>query len=121
MPNSTTKLGRAGRLVRNISVVLLSPILFLAGLEGILRLADFGDPAEFWVPMEGREAVQTNHFFGRRFFPAAAARTPEPARIDIPKPEVVDRIFVVGGSAAMGFPEPGFSFGIILAILLEAR
>ena len=90
----------------------------MAGLEGILRLAYFGDPAEFWVPVEGREAVQTNHFFGRRFFPAAAARTPEPARIDIPKPEVVYRIFVVGGSAAMGLPEPGFSFGIILEILL---
>jgi len=109
------------RILRNAAIVTASPLLFLALLEGGLRLGGYGAPGEFWVPVPGADAVQTNRFFGRRFFPAAVARTPDPIRLSDPKPDGVYRIFMVGGSAAMGFPEPAFSFARLLEVLLEAR
>lgn len=90
-------------------------------LEGGLRLTGFGRPAGFWTSVAGADAVQTNRYFGLRFFPAALARAPEPIRLEDPKPPGVYRIFVVGGSAAMGFPEPAFSVARILEVLLEER
>ncbi|MCB1022206.1 MAG: tetratricopeptide repeat protein [Acidobacteria bacterium] len=111
------KLGRGGRL----AIALAVPFVFLALSEAGLRLAGYGRPAELWVSVPGSRDVQTNRAFGRRFFPAGLARTPEPIRLAVPKPAGVYRIFVVGGSAAMGFPEPAFSFGRVLEVLLEER
>lgn len=109
------------RRLRNAAVVVAAPLLFLGLLEGGLRLAGYGRAASFWVPVPGASAVQANRYFGRRFFPTALARAPEPIRLSDPKPPGVYRIFVVGGSAAMGFPEPAFSFARLLEVLLEER
>jgi len=95
------------------------PLVFLALLEGGLELAGVGQPAAFFV--EGSESgfVETNQFFGRRFFPAAIARTPEVERLRNAKDPGTYRIFVLGGSAAMGFPEPAFGVGRVLEALLQ--
>ena len=95
--------------------------MFLAILEGGLALAGYGRNTDFWIPVAHSADVRTNASFGRSFFPPGLARAPEPTRLATPKKPGVYRIFVIGGSAAMGFPEPAFSFARILETLLETR
>ena len=99
----------------------LAPLLALTLLESGLRLGGYGYPAAFFVPVAGQAAVATNPRFGWRFFPPAVARSPVIDRLADPKPAGVYRVFVLGGSAAMGTPEPAFGFGRALEVLLEER
>jgi tetratricopeptide (TPR) repeat protein len=99
----------------------LAPALFLGLVELGLRAAGSGHPAGFFVPVPGQAAEMTNPRFGWRFFPKAIARSPVPGRLPRPRPSGSYRIFVLGGSAAMGTPEPAFAFGRVLEVLLEER
>ncbi len=99
----------------------LVPLLLLTLVELGLRLVGSGYPAGFFVPVAGQPAKMTNHRFGWRFFPPAIARSPVAGRLADRKPGRSYRIFVLGGSAAMGTPESAFGFGRVLEILLEER
>ena len=95
------------------------PALILALLETSLRISGGGRPAAFFVQASERGFIRTNQFFGRRFFPASIARTPEVERFPSVKAPGTYRVFVLGGSAAMGFPEPAFGVARVLETLLE--
>ncbi len=110
--------GRRLWLFRIASVIVL-PVVILALLETGLRIADVGHPAAFFVKAAERGFIQTNQFFGRRFFPASIARTPEVERFPSVKDPGTYRVFILGGSAAMGFPEPAFGVARVLESLLE--
>jgi tetratricopeptide (TPR) repeat protein len=97
----------------------LIPVTFFLILECTLRLVGFGYPTDFFVDAPRPGAVMTNQKFGWRFFPRRLARAPVPAVIQKVAGEDVYRIVVIGGSAARGTPEPAFSFGRILEVLLE--
>ncbi len=102
-----------------VAALVAAPAVFLLVLEGGLRLGGFGRPTTFFVETAEPGTVVTNQFFGHRFFPASIARTPEIERFRRAKPEGTYRIFVLGGSAAMGFPEPAFGVGRVLEALLR--
>jgi tetratricopeptide (TPR) repeat protein len=102
------------RLLLTAICATVLPVLLL---EATLRLVGYGYPPGFFVPIPG--AWSTNQFFGRRFFPVLLARTPVVERLTPAKPPGTYRIFVLGESAAMGFPEPGFSFGRQLEAMLR--
>jgi len=104
---------------RRLATVWLAAVLPLVMLEIGLRVTGYGFPSSFFVPLPGGKAYTTNQMFGRRFFAAHLARTPVPDRIAWPKPSGTYRIFILGESAAMGFPEPGFSFGRHLEMMLR--
>lgn len=97
------------------------PLALLVLVEIGLRLAGLGDPTGFLLAAPGRSAVVTNQKFGWRFFPPAIARTPQVFEIVRPKPAGVFRIAVLGSSAALGTPEPGFGLARRLEMLLEER
>jgi tetratricopeptide (TPR) repeat protein len=99
----------------------LIPLAILAGLEMTLRVVDVGYPTSFFVPLEGQSAETTNHRFGHRFFPPAIARRPVAQRLPAAKPKGSYRIYVLGGSAAMGTPEPAFGLARVLEVILEER
>lgn len=101
-------------LFRGLALALL-PLALLLG-EGAMRLAGMGYDTSFLVdgPKEG--VAVSHHRFAWTFFPPALARQPIPFEI-APKAPGSRRIFVLGGSAAQGVPEPGFS----VARLLQAR
>ena len=105
--------------MRRAAIAMLAAVLPAALLEIGLRLAGYGYPASFFVPIPEAAAYTTNQMFGRRFFPVLLARTPVPERIAAPKPAGTLRILILGESAAMGFPEPGFSFGRHLEMMLR--
>jgi len=78
-------------------LVLASPLVFLGLVELGARAARVGYPASFLL-----DSV-TNEKFGWRFFPRRIARTPVPFVVQGQR-----RVFVLGESAAMGFPDPAF-------------
>ncbi|MBN1669547.1 MAG: tetratricopeptide repeat protein [Kiritimatiellae bacterium] len=113
---------RRKRIAR-IGLALLAPILLLAAVEGLLRLFGYGYPTAFFLEqrLEGRTVCTDNPKFGWRFFPRALARKSRPLQFAAEKPPGACRLFVLGGSAAMGDPEPSFGFARMLAKLLQAR
>jgi tetratricopeptide (TPR) repeat protein len=110
------------RLFRWTAAVVL-PLLFLLGVELVLRLIGSGYPTHFFVPAgSGSPGIfEENQKFGWRFFPRRLARAPDPLRLWEAKPANTRRIFIFGESAALGDPEPAYGFSRILRELLEAR
>ncbi|MBT3603236.1 MAG: tetratricopeptide repeat protein [Candidatus Latescibacteria bacterium] len=86
-----------------------------------LRLLDVGFPTDFLVESHLPNRVRSNQKFAWRFFPPQIARKPVLFTIQSPKPKGVYRIFVLGGSAAVGVPQPAFNFSRILETMLEAQ
>lgn len=107
-----------------LTAVVLVPLLLLGLLEAGLRLVGYGEPTGFFVPLDGvsedgPDAVTTNSRFGRRFFPPEIARSPVVSRMARDKPDGTFRVFVLGGSAALGTPESAFGVGRVLEAMLR--
>lgn len=103
------------------AAAILVPALFLGLLEGGLRIFGYGHPTEFFVKVDGRDTYTTNQRFGWRFFSPAISRNPAVCEFPTEKPNGTYRIFVLGGSAAMGTPQTAFSFGRMLEAMLQDR
>lgn len=101
----------------------LTPCLFLLLLEGGLRLAGYGYPSSCFLKKEaeGREFFIENEKFELRFFPPALLRIPSSYTIPDHKDSSAYRIFVIGSSAAAGFPKPAYGFSRILEVMLKAK
>jgi tetratricopeptide (TPR) repeat protein len=99
------------------------PLVFLALLEGGLRLAGYGYPTGYFLKAEvaGKPVWIENQDFTRRFFPPGLARTPLPLVLPREKAPGTTRVFIFGESAAMGDPAPAFGFGRQLEVMLQAR
>src|SRR6266545_2387681 len=110
---------RFGRLMLLCAIAVGAGALPVVLLEIGLRILGYGYDGRFFVPLPGGPFHTANQRFGRRFFPPQLARTPAPERFLQPKPAGTYRIFILGESAAMGFPEPGFSFGRHLEMMLR--
>ncbi len=97
------------------------PAAFFLLLELALRLFGYGYATGFFAAVPGSSDVTCNQRFAWRFFPPTGSKAPLPFRIAGKKPPRTIRIFVFGGSAAMGSPEPAFSFSRILRAMLIDR
>lgn len=116
------KTGR--RWVFPLATAVLVPALLLGALELGLRAAGYGFSPRLFIPIEGLSegaapAWTTNPHYGWRFFPPAVARNPQVCSLPRQKGEGTVRIFVLGGSAAMGTPMAAFGFGRLLQGMLE--
>ena len=98
---------------------MLAPMLFVALLELALRLCGSGYPTGFFVWVAGDDAFVANERFAHRFAPPLTAPEPLPITLKADKPAGVFRIFVFGESAALGVPDPAFSFTRILEVMLR--
>ena len=113
-------LSRRRKWLFRLTAMIVAPVLFFAVLEAGLRLGGYGYPTAFFVGPDADGIYTPNPRFGWRFFPRAIARKPEPCFISA-KPAGAVRIFVLGSSAAQGVPNPSFSFGRILEVMLRER
>jgi tetratricopeptide (TPR) repeat protein len=113
-------ISRRRKWLFRLGTAIFAPLLFLALLEGGLRLGGYGNPTSFFLGPQPDGAYTTNPRFGQRFFPPALARSPVPSFINT-KPSSTIRIFVLGSSAAQGVPNPSYSFGRILDVMLQDR
>ncbi len=99
------------------------PLAILSGVEAGLRLCGFGYPTSFFLSDEvmGRPAWVNNWQFGRRFFPPEGDRKSHPLVMPRQKPVGTIRVFVLGESAALGYPAPEYGFSRMLEVLLSDR
>ena len=109
-------------LFRFLAVILV-PACALGLLEISLRLFGYGHPTSYFLRqrLNDREMLTSNPWFGLRFFPPALARSPVPVVAPLQKEAGVYRVFVFGESAAMGDPQPAYSAGRMLQVLLQER
>ncbi len=109
----------AFRLTAAVGVPLLVLIVAEVGLRGV----GYGYPpgAILEIKKDGRTYACDNSRFGWRFFPRHLAREASPYIFAKAKPDDTCRIFVLGESAAMGVPEPAFSFARMLHVMLADR
>src|SRR5262249_57841850 len=91
-----------------------------------LRLGGFGEPTDFFL--DGTEWERANVWienadFSRWVFPRSLANVPKANPFVLPKVKAdkAYRIFILGESAAMGFPDPSTSFARVLEVMLRAR
>ncbi len=106
-----------------ISIAVLAPLLLLGLVEAGLRICGVGYSAALTIPcnVQGRPASCYNLFFAAPFFPPGMIKTPQVYAIPAVKPPQTFRIFVLGESAAMGDPDPSYSFSRYLEVMLRER
>ncbi len=104
---------------RAVAVFVIPAVLFGA-VELGLRVFGYGHPAGPFikVKVDGKTCYGDNAQFSWRFFPRHLAREAMPYIFPAVKPDNTCRIFVLGASAAMGVPEPMFSFARMLRVML---
>ncbi len=107
------------KLIRLVMGVIVIPAVLLGLTELGLRLGGYGYPTGFFVKMPDQPAYSSNLQFGWRFFPRAISRPPLPLRLPEDKGDNAYRIFVLGGSAAQGFPLPAFGVDRVLSVMLK--
>ncbi len=105
-----------GRLALAVGV----PLFLFGGSELTLRLAGYGQPADFFIPTAEPGIFRTNPHFTDAFFPTSFGLKPVNFKLPLKKPPGELRVFVVGESAAMGVPEPGFGLAPQLQAQLRA-
>ncbi|MCB0274240.1 MAG: tetratricopeptide repeat protein [Calditrichaeota bacterium] len=106
-----------------LATIVVVPLLLVLLLEFSLGLLGFGYPADFLIRQElqGKPFYKDNPQFSLRFFAPELARPSAHLRIPAHKAPDTFRIFVLGGSAAMGDPDFSFSFSRILEQMLQQQ
>ncbi|MGC2261190.1 MAG: tetratricopeptide repeat protein [Candidatus Sulfotelmatobacter sp.] len=101
----------------------MTPLLLLGLVEAGLRICGVGYSAALTIPctVQGHPASCYNLFFAAPFFPPGMIKTPQMYVIPAVKPPQTFRIFVLGESAAMGDPDPSYSFSRYLEVMLRER
>lgn len=109
-------------LLFRILAVFAAPLLLLILLEFGFRLFGFGYSTAFWQrgELKGKPVALDNTHFSWPEFGPRRTRTANPMALEIPKEKDALRIFVLGGSAAQGDPDPSFSISRFLQCYLES-
>jgi tetratricopeptide (TPR) repeat protein len=104
-----------------VAAVVAVPLIVLSGLEAGLRVGGFGFDPSFFVEreIEGKRVLTDNPRFGWRFFPKAVARGPQRFSVSREKAPGTVRVCVLGGSAAMGDPDPARGIPRVVEAMLE--
>ena len=104
-----------------MTALIVIPVVLLVLIELSLRVTGFGYPTSAIIERNyaGRRVCINNMKFGWRFFPKQIARELGAFVFPVEKSPQTFRMFVLGGSAAMGVPEPEYGFSRILNVLLE--
>lgn len=101
-----------------IVLALGAPAVFLVVLEVILLIIGFGTPSSFFAKAHKPGLLTPNQMF-IWFFRQERSTGPHPCMVPIPKPAGTLRLFILGGSAAMGTPQPAYGFARILELMLQ--
>lgn len=104
-----------------LATACLAPLLVLGGLESALRLGGFGYPTDFFVASDDGEHWVENPHFAWQFYSPSSRLMPHPFRLKREKAEGTIRIFVLGGSTALGTPESAYGFVRVLERMLQIR
>lgn len=104
-------------LAFKIIAIVIIPLAFFLVLEMGLRLVGFGYNTNVFVEEKG--IVRSNWPFTFKYFPWSVARPMKSLPFTAQKEPGTLRIFVLGGSAAQGFPAEEFGISRQMQVLLE--
>lgn len=110
------------KFIFTIIATVAVPIGFFVFLELALKLFQVGQPRAYFTEIEidGAPHYQDNPFFIEQFYPRSLGITPI-ANTFANEPNANRlRVFVLGGSAARGFPNPNHGFSRHLEVMLKA-
>jgi tetratricopeptide (TPR) repeat protein len=112
--------------VYRLLAMTLAPTLLFVILEGSLRLGGYGYSTSFFLDgtkVEGQEVWIENFRFDHWFFPPGLQATTRAIPFAISRRKLPRRyrIFVLGESAAQGFPDFTTNFARILEVMLRAH
>lgn len=106
-----------------LAFAAVAPLLLLLLLEGALRALHVGYSTSLMesCTIQSRASSCYNLFFAAPFFPPGMIKTPQFFSLAPQKPPHTYRILVLGESAAMGDPDPAYSFSRYLEVMLRER
>lgn len=121
-PQRDSRSPRSRRTIWIYRLLLASvaPIVVLVSLEVGLRMGGYGYSTDFFVPSKDGEYWVENPKFAWQFYSPDSRLKPHPFRLKQSKPTDSLRIFVLGGSAALGTPEPAYGFVRLLERMLTS-
>jgi len=104
-----------------ITIVVI-PLLFFVLLELGLTVAGVGTSYDFFheIDIDGQPHYQENIDFADQFYPASLDITPRENTFSVERPPDLIRVFILGGSAALGFPHKNHGLDRLLAAQLRA-
>ena len=111
------------RLLRRTAIATIVLLLLFVLLEGVAARFFPGRSTRFLVDGEssGKPAWIDNQFFMYRFFAERFAHPPLPiVALKTPEPGTL-RVCLLGGSEAMGAPDPSFGLGRQMELMLQSR
>ena len=111
----------ARRWLWRLLLAVAGPLLLLLALEGTLRLAGYGYETDLLLKVPNRATYGANPRYGWRFFPRAISRAPLFFSFPERKAPRSHRIFVLGASAAFGYPDASLGFSRILEVMLRSQ
>src|SRR5579864_4011872 len=120
-PVTAQPLSKRAKWAMRLGLLVLTPIVALLVAEGALRLVGYGYPVTFFVRPPSSDFYTTNQKFAWQFFFRKTVLKPFLFSIAAKKPAGTLRICILGESAAMGTPDPAFSFGRILEAMLQRQ
>ena len=116
--SETPKPSRRRKWLFRIVLTVFAPAAFLVLIEVGLRIGGYGYRTSYFIEVPGSDVYAANNQFSLRFFPKSLQRLPWAVYLAKTKPAGAYRIFVMGGSAAQGVPDPAYGFARILETML---
>ena len=115
-------MSQARNALFTIITAVVIPLLFFVLLEGVLRLAGVGTDFNYFneIEIEGEGYYQENIDFADQFYPASLNVGPLQNTFAKTASDNRLRVYVLGGSAAMGFPHKNHGVDRLLAAQLNA-
>ena len=111
----------AKKILFSFIAVVVIPALFFVLLELGLKVSGFGKSFDYFtkIAVNGQQFFQDNPAFVHQFYPASLDIIPLENTFSTEPEENLVRVFVLGGSAARGFPDPHHGFSRHLEALLK--
>ena len=115
-------MSQARNALFTIITAVVIPLLFFVLLEGVLRLVGVGTDFNYFneIEIEGEIYYQENIDFADQFYPASLNVGPLQNTFAKTTSDNRLRVYVLGGSAAMGFPHKNHGVDRLLAAQLNA-
>ena len=115
-------MSQARNALFTIITAVVIPLLFFVLLEGVLRLVGVGTDFNYFneIEIEGEIYYQENIDFADQFYPASLNIGPLQNTFAKTASDNRLRVYVLGGSAAMGFPHKNHGVDRLLTAQLNA-
>lgn len=112
----------ARKIVFSVFTIFVVPLLFFVLLEFSLRILDVGTSFAFFheIDINGQPHYQENTDFADQFYPASLDISPRESTFTVERDPDLIRVYILGGSAALGFPHKNHGLDRLLAAQLRA-